>query len=167
MKKYKSINGNEVRILAEDLLEPYPVVIVENLPSGQQKIDLLTSDYRCSTNTDTKYIHEYNPYEGIEIGDPVYVWHSGIKYRGYFAGLDSTTGKPMIFYGGKTEWSSDGITSSWDYCEKVNEQVDKHPLDTKAMYNKFYNALIKIPDLTPMQIAKTLIAYGNVFDIGD
>jgi len=37
--------------------------------------------------------------------------------KNYFAGI-SENGKPLVWYGGKTSWTSAGISYEWRYCRR-------------------------------------------------
>jgi hypothetical protein len=68
---------------------------------------------------------EILPYADFKIDDKVLVWDdkNSIKQRGHFAGVDEN-GKPNTWYNGQTSFIT-VHTSTWNFCEKYEEQNDK------------------------------------------
>ncbi|MFA5920073.1 MAG: hypothetical protein WC856_02130 [Methylococcaceae bacterium] len=75
--------------------------------------------------TDEPTYHRYDlievsPYEDFKIDDKVLVWNGeyGSRERGYFAGIDEN-GRPRVWHGGRTWWTSRENTSTYEHCIKA------------------------------------------------
>lgn len=119
-KKYRTRDGREVRIYATDGMgnKNYCVhgATLETAGWFLRQWDIFGAWISGDKERDTDLI-EFDPYDHISIGDPVYVWNSesSESYKRYFAGVRDTM--PCAFSDGATEWSSKGDYTCWDHCE--------------------------------------------------
>ena len=125
-KRYKTRDGEDVRILCTDLDDiAYPVVAV----TGKNNLETYTEYgkwHEDSVSNDDDLI-EVSPYAHINIDDKVVVWLAPtdtFRHRGHYAGTDKQ-GKPMIFALGGTSFTDakNGCSpSSWVFCELYDEE---------------------------------------------
>lgn len=122
-KKYKTRSGCEVRIYATDGGGDYPIHGAVKYKGDNYWSPRKWKDSGTEHWADSSDLIEVLPYQDFKIDDKVLVWEEGSceKYKRYFAGVDEN-GKPLVFWDGKTSWSSDGDTIDYDYCEKVCDE---------------------------------------------
>ena len=60
---------------------------------------------------------EVGPYDDLKDGEPAIFWNSGEVSRGYFAGINNE-GLPLMYFVGRTKWSSEGATQSFAHCRR-------------------------------------------------
>lgn len=116
-KKYKNEYGHEVKI--HEVIEKQDVIFGMEKTKGGRWI-------QCAWAIKNNSLVEVQPFEDFKIDEKVLVWDEGDseKERRYFAGVDRAGDslKPLVFINGSDSWSSDGNTTSWDFCERYIEE---------------------------------------------
>ena len=105
-KKYKTKDGNPVRILCIDKPGDYPVVGLVDSSTDIDEWTLYGKYYDdCSNSIDD--LVEVSEWDDFKIDDPVMVRDSenGPWFKRYFAGVNH--GKPSVWCAGATSWSSE------------------------------------------------------------
>ncbi len=111
-KKYRTRNGQPVRLLATDLKgTSWPVAAAITTDDGSETVFIYYpngarwSGFECEID-----LVEVGPYDDFKIGEPVMAKlfpTSDVGLRRYFAGV-TQDGRPMVFNDGLTAWSSAG-----------------------------------------------------------
>jgi len=129
-KKYKTRDGQSVRILCTDRLDRnYPVIALTG--ANEELIVTYTSEGRCSDGGhDRLYdLVERTAWDDFQVDEPVMVRDKDDSEweRRYFAGV-TKEGRPSTWRSGVTSWTNmDGCPiSCWDECRRPTaEEIEK------------------------------------------
>ena len=121
-KKYRTKEGDNVRIVCVDVNNNYPILGLLMDSNGFE----ITQTYDpngqyYSGISGVKDLVEVNEYEDFKIDEPVMMrMKNGVKWHErHFAGVDN--GKPMAWANGETSWSSH-TTCAWDRCRRPTKE---------------------------------------------
>jgi hypothetical protein len=115
-KKYKTFDGQDVRIICVDKGGKYPVV------------GIVGENIRTFTETGVSCLYddlglvEISPFADFKDGDPVMVRNidSDNWNRRFFSHLDQSAKRNIVhaYISGATKWASYGATAAWVQCRR-------------------------------------------------
>lgn len=114
-KKYRTRDGQEVRILCTDARSTKPVIA--HIGEDRDLIAFYSEGMYRKDAIDDLDLIEVSPYDDFKIDAPVMVSACGNMWKKqHFAGVDEN-GKCMTWANGTTSWSEGGKTY-WEFCRR-------------------------------------------------